>query len=73
MYIFITGQLSVSEEYVTAMPTISDSTKLAYLIPTTTGEGVCSTVLLDFLVATHNNFVKFYHDHYPLAEKYSEE
>ena len=67
------GQLSVPEEYVTAMPTINDSSKLAYLIPTTTGKGVCSTVLLNYLVATHNKFLKFYHDHYPLAEKYSEE
>ena len=67
------GRLRVSEEYITAMPTINEYTKLTYLIPTTTGEGICSTGLLDFLVVTHNTFIKYYHDHYPLSEKYKEE
>ena len=67
------GRLRVPEEYITAMPTINECTKLTYLIPTTTGEGICSTGLVDFLVVTHNYFIKYYHDHYPLSEKYREE
>ena len=35
---------------------------LVYVIPTTTGKGVCSTRLVDFLVTTHNNFIDFYHE-----------
>jgi len=55
------------------MPIINEHTNVAYLIPTTTGEGICSTTLLDFLVTTHNNFIRYYHECYPLAEKYSDE
>ena len=67
------GRFNVPEEYVTSMPVISEHTNIAYLIPTTNGEGICSTVLLDFLVVTHNSFISYYHKHYPLAEKYSDE
>lgn len=35
---------------------------LAYLIPTKTGKGICSTALVDFLVTTHNDFIKFCHN-----------
>jgi len=70
--LWLLGRLRIPEEYIAAMPTISECTKLAYLIPTTTGEGICSTGLLDFLVVTHNTFLKYYHDHYPLSEKYKE-
>ena len=55
------------------MPVIDEHTNIAYLIPTTSGEGVCSTGLLDFLVITHNNFITYYHKYYPLAEKYNDE
>ena len=34
---------------------------LVYYIPTETGKGICSTALVDFLITTHNNFIKFYH------------
>ena len=70
---YISGRFKVPEEYVTTMPVISEHTNIAYLIPTTNGEGICSTVLLDFLVVTHNSFISYYHQRYPLAEKYSDE
>ena len=69
----IIGRFNVPEEYITAMPVINERTNIAYLIPTTNGEGICSTVLLDFLVVTHNSFISYYHKRYPLAEKYSDE
>lgn len=43
------------------MPNSPQDIPLAYLIPTTTGKGVCSTALVDFLVTTHNDFINFYH------------
>lgn len=43
------------------MPDKPQEIPLAYLIPTTSGKGVCSTALVDFLVTTHNSFVLFYH------------
>ena len=55
------------------MPVINNNTNIAYLIPTTTQEGMCSTMLLDFLVTTHNEFIYYYHKHYLLAEKYDKE
>ena len=67
------GRFNVPEEYVAAVPVINNNTNIAYLIPTTTREGMCSTMLLDFLVTTHNEFIYYYHKHYPLAEKYSEQ
>ena len=67
------GRFNVPEEYVAATPAISNSTNVVYLIPTTTREGICSTMLLDFLVTTHNEFISYYHKHYQLAEKYSNE
>ena len=70
---YILGRFDVPEEYVTDMPIIGEDTNMAYLIPTTHGEGICSTVLLDFLVITHNSFISYYHTHYPLAEKYNNE
>ena len=35
-----------------------ESLPLAYLIPTVTGPGVCTVVLLDLLVTAHNGFLK---------------
>ena len=40
---------------------ISGSTSLEYLIPTTSGTGVCTTSLVDFLVLTHNDFIEMCH------------
>ena len=71
--IFCAGRFNVPEEYVADAAIISNSTKVVYLIPTTTREGICSTMLLDFLVTTHNEFINYYHKHYPLAEKFSDE
>ena len=56
MYI---GRLTVPLEYVDDAPEITDDTKLAYLMPTTTGEGICSSSMVDFLVYQHNDFFQF--------------
>ena len=37
---------------------INDSTKMEYLVPTTSEAGVCTTALVDFLTLTHNNFIE---------------
>ena len=71
--LYTVGRFNVAEEYVAAVPVISNNTNIVYLIPTTTREGTCSTVLLDFLVTTHNEFIYYYHKHYLLAEKYSDQ
>ena len=51
-----TERLPVEDEHF--QPAITDDTDLVYLIPTTTGEGRCTTALVDFLVLTHNSFVE---------------
>ena len=33
-------------------------TPLVYLLPTTIGEGKCTTALVDYLVLTHNDFIE---------------
>eukprot|EP00731_Ephydatia_muelleri_P024235 Em0016g506a len=49
------SRLRVDHKYL--IPSISLDTKLDYLIPTTTGAGVCTSSLVDFLVCTHNTFM----------------
>ena len=61
-----TGRLRVPVEYVDNTPEITDDTKLVYLLPTTTGEGICSTSLVDFLVTEHNQFIKDCYNNLPL-------
>lgn len=56
------GRRRVSKELVVKVPNNPQEIPLVYLIPTKTGKGVCSTALVDFLVTTHNEFIKFYHD-----------
>ena len=41
---------------------ISLTTPLEYLIPTTTGAGVCTTALVDFLTLIHNDFIQKCHN-----------
>lgn len=36
---------------------LTEETPLEYFIPTTTGAGVCTHVLMRFLVDTHNEFL----------------
>ena len=55
VYLYI-ARLRVDHKYL--VPSISLGTKLDYLIPTTTGAGVCTTSLVDFLVCTHNDFME---------------
>ena len=55
------GRRRVPKELLIKMPDTPQSIPLAYLIPTTTGKGICSTALVDFLVSTHNDFIEFYH------------
>ena len=47
------------------VPEITDDTKLVYLLPTTTGEGICSTSLVDFLVVQHNEFIRHCYNNIP--------
>ena len=53
---WISARLRVDHKYLVS--SISLDTKLEYLIPTTTGAGVCTTSLVDFLVCTHNDFME---------------
>ena len=49
------------KELIAEMATSPHDISLAYLIPTKTGKGICSTALVDFLVTTHNEFIQFCH------------
>ena len=62
---YIIGRLTVPLEYVNDAPEISDKVKLAYLMPTTTGEGICSSSMVDFLVCQHNEFIQFCYANLP--------
>ena len=62
MYI---GRLRTPSEYIEVVPKITDDTKLAYLMPTTTGEGICSSSMVDFLVCQHNKFIEFCYENLP--------
>ncbi len=53
---FKLGRLPVPESI--CVPAITGKTSLVYLIPTTTGLGVCTTALVDFLILTHNDFIQ---------------
>jgi len=55
------GRRRVPKELLIKMPDKPQSIPLVYLIPTTTGKGICSTALVDFLVSVHNDFIEFYH------------
>ena len=46
----------VKEEHL--LSEFTPETQLVYLIPTTMAKGICTTVLVDYLVLTHNNFIK---------------
>ena len=50
--------MRVEEQILNALESISDETPLEYLLPTTTGPGVCTTALVDFLVLKHNDFIE---------------
>ena len=54
--------IGVQKELVAEMANDPQHISLAYLIPTKTGKGICSTALVDFLVTTHNEFICFCHE-----------
>ena len=62
-YIYCLGRLKVPLEYIDTE--IIDDTKLAYLMPTTTDEGICSSSMVDFLVCQHNEFIQFCYKNIP--------
>ena len=51
--------LPVEDQYY--IPAITDDVSLEYLVPTTTGPGSITTSLVNFLVVTHNEFIKKCH------------
>jgi len=55
----------VPSDIINSAPEISDDTKLAYLLPTTTEEGICSTALVDFLAMQHNEFLEYCYKNLP--------
>ena len=54
--------IGVPKEFVGEMANDPQNISLVYLIPTKTGRGICSTALVDFLVITHNEFIRFCHE-----------
>ena len=66
-YVFesVEDLLRVNPNYVKDAPEINDNTKLAYLLPTTKGEGICNISLVDFLVTQHNDFIYFCYQNMP--------
>jgi len=59
LILFQIDRFIVPLEYVNDAPEITDDTKLAYLLPSTEGEGICIISLVDFLVKQHNDFIRF--------------
>ena len=62
-YLIHIGRLRIPLEYIDTE--ITDDTKLAYLIPTTTGEGICSSSMVDYLVYQHNEFIQYCYKNVP--------
>ena len=50
------GRLKLNTKYL--VPDITKDTNLECLIPMTTGYGVCTTLLVDLLVCTYNDFIE---------------
>ena len=55
------GRKKVPKELAAEMANDPKHILLAYLIPTQTGKGICSTALVDFLITMHNEFIQFCH------------
>lgn len=53
-----TGRIKVEQRLLVELPEVSEDTTLQYLIPTTTGPGICSFALVDYLVVQHNCFME---------------
>lgn len=56
--IFNAARIKVKHGFLVELPEIAENTALQYLIPTTTGPGICSFALVDYLVVQHNSFME---------------
>ena len=56
IFMLLSARLRVDEENL--MLEVTMETKLDYLIPTTSGHGICTTALVDYLVQIHNAFIE---------------
>ena len=56
---FCIDRLKISKEYF--LEEITEKTPAKFLLPTTFGPGIVTTALVDFLVITHNNFIRQCH------------
>lgn len=54
---FDKARIRVGEKLLSELPQVSEDTTLQFLIPTTTGPGVCSFALVDYLIVQHNSFI----------------
>ena len=61
-YIFLFNSAQILLEVEHCLPAITRDTSIEYLIPTSTGAGALMTCLVDYLIRTHNNFLKFCHE-----------
>ena len=56
-FVFL-GRIPVPRDILQLMPELTKETPLDYLIPSTTGNGICTTSLVDYLVQIHNEFIR---------------
>ena len=51
--------MKVPEEYISKMGDIADNLPLAYILPSTSGPGLCTLALMDFLLFQQNELLEF--------------
>ena len=56
-FVLLIARVPVDPEYLDKA-TWDESLPLTYLIPTLTGPGACTVVLVDLLVGVHNDFIE---------------
>ena len=56
LYDALIGRFRVTQEYIN-VDLSDETTSIAYLVPKTTGQGCCTTALVDHLVMIHNEFI----------------
>ena len=54
--LFPIARIQIEDKYL--IPSLTSDVSLEHIIPTTRGPGVCTTILLDFLVCKHNGFLE---------------
>lgn len=57
IHISIHGNIGLEEQH--CLNAITEDVSLEYLIPTTSGAGALTTVLVHYIILTHNEFVHF--------------